>query len=163
MVDSGEITSREADQMNEAWENDEWQLRKDALPKKIGRSLLRFHACTALMRFYEFIMARYVLRVDGVLLEGTGVAAATTYSRGGNNSSILTHEQAITVMDKLTRDPFQASLRTSQLLHNQEHSPGMVISSNGTETSTSRELTKRMFSTCIWATSCCDKRSGDYL
>merc|ERR1711957_957238 len=55
------------------------------------------------------------------------------------------------VMDKLTRDTFQASLRTSQLLHNQEHTPGMLISSNGTQTSTAYELTKTMFSTCLWA------------
>jgi len=150
MVDSGELTPREADEMNEEWENREWQLRTDALPKKIGWALLRFHACTALMRFYEFIMARYVLRVDG-LEGGSTAASATIHSGGNNNSSILSHEQAVTVMDKLTRDPFQASLRTSQLLHNQEHAPGKVISSDGTETSTSRELTERMFSTCIWA------------
>lgn len=152
MVDSGEITSREADEMNEEWENREWQLRTGALPKKIGWAVLRWHACTAMMRFYEFVMARYVLRVDNSL-EGGSSSTATVHSRIGsnNNSSYLSHEQAIIVMDKLTRDPFQASLRTSQLLHNQEHAPGKVISSNGTETSTNRELSKRMFSTCIWA------------
>mmetsp|Transcript_15174 Transcript_15174/g.27448 ORF Transcript_15174/g.27448 Transcript_15174/m.27448 type:complete len:431 (-) Transcript_15174:100-1392(-) len=164
MADDGEITPDEADEMNEEWENREWELRKNALPKKIGWALVRFHTCTALMRFYELIMARYVLRVDGdgrgLLLDGNNgaidpVTTTTTshLSRGGQNSnpSSLTHEQAITVMDKLTRDPFQASLRTSQVLHNEEHYPGMVIASNGTETPTSRELTKRMFSTCLWA------------
>jgi len=163
MVEDGEITPDEADELNEEWENREWESRKSALPKKIGWALVRFHTCTALMRFYELIMARYVLRVDGdgrgLLLDGNNGAidAATTTtshsSRGGHNGnpSSLTHEQAITVMDKLTRDPFQASLRTSQVLHNEEHSPGMVIASSGTETPTSRELTKRMFSTCLWA------------
>ena len=159
-VDAGEITPREADEMNEEWENREWELRKDALPRKIGWALLRFHACTALMRFYEFITARYVLRVDGdsrgpsPLLGGSNAtAAAATIDSGvrGSSSNALTHEQAITVMDNLTRDPYQASRRTSQLLHNQEHSPGKVISSNGIENSTSRELMKRMFDTCIWA------------
>mmetsp|Transcript_40057 Transcript_40057/g.84111 ORF Transcript_40057/g.84111 Transcript_40057/m.84111 type:complete len:407 (-) Transcript_40057:248-1468(-) len=150
MVESGEITEREADAMNEEWENREWKLRQDALPKKIGWALLRFHACTALMRFYEYLMARYVLQLEGggggtpLLLEGPSYNA-TTHSRGGD------HEQAMIVMDKLTRDPYQASLRTSQLLHNQEHSPGMVISSDGKETSTNRELVKRMFGTCMWA------------
>lgn len=165
MVDSGEITLHEAEKMNEEWENREWQLRIDALPKKVGWALLRFHACTALIRWYEFFMAQYVLRVDGdirsaAVLEGSSTAAsASIQSRGGggggggsnSSPSILSHEQGVTIMDKLTRDPFQASLRTSQLLHNQEHAPGKVISSNGTETSTSRELTKRMFSTCLWA------------
>ncbi|KAL7541941.1 hypothetical protein ACHAXR_011402 [Thalassiosira sp. AJA248-18] len=146
MEESGEITQREADKMNEEWENREWELRKDALPTKIGCALLRFHACTAMMRFYEFIMARYVLRVDGD--SGRGVFPAIL---DGHNNAATASTQAVTIMDKLTRDPFQASLRTSQLLHNQEHSPGKVISSNGTETSTSVELTKRMFSTCIWA------------
>ena len=160
MVDSGEITMHEAEKMNEEWENREWQLRIDALPKKVGWALLRFHACTALMRFYEFFMAQYVLRVDGgirgaALLDGSSTAAsASVQSRGGGSNStpsILSHEQGVTIMDNLTRDPFQASLRTSQLLHNQEHAPGKVISSNGTETSTSRELAKCMFSTCLWA------------
>lgn len=67
------------------------------------------------------------------------------------NYSVLAHEKATTMLDKLTRDTFRASLRTSQLLRNRECSPGKVISSNGTETSTSRELTKTMFSTCLWA------------
>ena len=148
-VDAGEITAREADELNEEWENKEWKLRMDSsvLIEKIGRALLRFHACTAMSRFYEFIMGRYVLKVDGIVSSGST-------SNGGNNNSNSTHlsqEQAITIMDKLTRDTFQASKRTSQLLHNQEHSPGKVISSDGIETSTSRELARQMFSTCIWA------------
>lgn len=159
MVDAGKLTSREADETNEEWENREWQLRIDALPKKVGLALLRFHACTAVMRFYEFIVAGYVLRVDGssqgeaLLVGGSMSASATIHSGGSNNNStsILSYGQAVTVMDNLTRDPFQASLRTSQILHKQEHTPGKVISSNGTETSTSRELAERMFTTCIWA------------
>lgn len=147
LVDSGDITQREADRMNEEWENCEWELRTKALPKKVGWAILRFHACTALMRFYELIMARYVLRVDvGSSLEGGASATTATHSSTG-----MSHGQAVTIMDKLTRDPFQASKRTAQLLHNQEHSPGKVISSNGTETSTSRELATRMWGTCIWA------------
>jgi len=159
MVDAGKLTSREADETNEEWENREWQLRIDALPKKVGLALLRFHACTAVMRFYEFIVAGYVLRVDGssqgeaLLVGGSMSASATIHSGGSNNNStsILSYGQAVTVMDNLTRDPFQASLRTSQILHKQEHTPGKVFSSNGTETSTSRDLAERMFTTCIWA------------
>lgn len=143
-VDAGEITPGEADLMNEGWEEREWKLRQDALPKKIGWAVLRFHAVTALMRFYELVMARYVLKVDGGAIEASGVGNT-------NNNSIVAHDQAITIMDNLTRDPFQASKRTSQLLHNQEHSPGKVISSDGIETSTSREVANRMFSTCLWA------------
>mmetsp|Transcript_50582 Transcript_50582/g.107752 ORF Transcript_50582/g.107752 Transcript_50582/m.107752 type:complete len:418 (-) Transcript_50582:159-1412(-) len=154
MVDSGEISPHEADKMNDEWEEREWRLRKDVLPKKIGWALVRFHTCTALMRFYEFVMAWYVLRVDGVgrggFLEVGGADDASMRSPG-NGTPSLTHEQGVDVMDKLTRDPFQASLRTSQLLRKQEHSPGMVISPDGTETSTSRELTRRMFTTCLWA------------
>jgi hypothetical protein len=146
-VDTGIITAREADKKNDEWESREWQVRKDALPQKIGFGLLRFHACTALMRFYEFVLARYVLQVTG----GSG-----DNSNNDNNvlvliernSSSLSHEQAIIIMDKLTRDPYRASIRTSQILHKSEHSPGKV---NGTETSTNRELAKRMFTTCIWA------------
>lgn len=145
MVETGAITPVEADEKNDEWERQEWKLRMDALPKKIGFGLMRFHACTALMRFYEFVVARYVLRVDGDVATNAFVPAAA-------NSSNSSQEHAIDVMDKLTRDPFQASLRTSQILHNQEHATGKVISStNGTETTTSRELAKRMFSTCIWA------------
>lgn len=148
-VDAGEITAREADELNEEWENREWKLRMDSsvLIEKVGWALLRFHACTAMSRFYEFIMGRYVLKVDGI------VSSASTSSGNNNNSnsSHLSQEQAITIMDKLTRDTFQASKRTSQLLHNQEHAPGKVISSDGIETSTSRELARQMFSTCIWA------------
>lgn len=143
-VDAGEITPGEADLMNEGWEEREWKLRQDALPKKIGWAVLRFHAVTALMRFYELVMARHVLKVDGGAIEASGVGNT-------NNNSIVAHDQAITIMDNLTRDPFQASKRTSQLLHNQEHSPGKVISSDGIETSTSREVANRMFSTCLWA------------
>ena len=138
LVDDGEITPYEADEMNEEWESREWQKRMDMLPKKIGVALLRFHACTSLMRFYEFVIGRYILCVDGSDHSG---------SSGGN----LNYEHSVDVMDKLTRDPFQASLRTSQLLHNQEHSPGKVLSSDGKETSTSRELYKQMYSTCLWA------------
>ncbi|KAL9191119.1 hypothetical protein ACHAXT_000825 [Thalassiosira profunda] len=148
-VEAGEITPREADELNEEWETREWELCKDALPKKIGWAILRFHACTAIMRFYEFVVGRYVLRVDGdrgaaAIMDGSGGAA--TNSTGG-----MTHEQAVTAMDKLTRDPYQASKRTSQILHNQEHSPGKVIGVDGKETSTSRELTRQMFTTCLWA------------
>ncbi|KAL3827032.1 hypothetical protein ACHAXA_007539 [Cyclostephanos tholiformis] len=149
MVDSGDITPVEADQKTEEWESQEWQLRMNALPKKIGHALIRFHSCTALMRFYELIMARYVLRVDGDVGRDLFVPGAAT-SKG--NSSNFSQERAIDIMDKLTRDPFQAALRTSQILHNQEHANGKVISStNGTETTTSREIATRMFSTCIWA------------
>jgi hypothetical protein len=127
--------------MNEEWESREWQKRMDLLPRKIGVALLRFHACTALMRFYEFIIGRYILCVDGK-------APPTRSSLVGNNSD---YEHSIDVMDKLTRDPYQASLRTSQILHNQEHSPGKVLSSDGKETSTSSELYKQMYATCLWA------------
>ena len=136
LVDSGELTPHEADELNEEWEEREWKRRTDALPKKVGTGLLRFHAITALMRFYEFVLGRYILKVDCA-----DKASMTSTS----------NEQAIAVMDKLTRDPYQASLRTSQLLYNEEHSPGKVISTNGVETSTRREYMSRMFSTCLWA------------
>jgi len=142
LVDDGEITPYEADEMNEEWESREWQKRMDILPKKIGYALLRFHACTALMRFYELIIGRYILCVDGnARLESGSIP-------GRGNS---TYEHSVDVMDKLTRDPFQASLRTSQILHNQEHSPGKVLSTDGKETSTSSELYKQMYTTCLWA------------
>jgi hypothetical protein len=149
-VDTGIITAREADKKNDEWESREWQVRKDALPQKIGFGLLRFHACTALMRFYEFVLARYVLRVTGGKGDNNNNEVIVLIER---NSSSLSQEQAITIMDKLTRDPYRASIRTSQILHKSEHSPGKVISSStkGTETSTNRELAKRMFTTCIWA------------
>ena len=137
LADDGEITPYEADEMNEEWENREWQKRMDLLPRKIGIALIRFHACTALMRFYEFITGRYILCVDRL--------------ENGSSGRESSYEHSVDVMDKLTRDPFQASLRTSQLLHNQEHSPGKVLSSDGKETSTSRELYKQMYSTCLWA------------
>lgn len=138
-VDTGIITAREADKKNDEWESREWQVRINALPQKIGFGLLRFHACTALMRFYEFVIARYVLRV--------------AERKGDNNNAVVLIERNITIMDKLTRDPYQASIRTSQILHNSEHAPRNVISSstNGTDSSTNRELAKRMFTTCIWA------------
>jgi hypothetical protein len=148
-VDTGIITAREADEKNDEWESREWQLRMDALPQKIGFGLLRFHACTAIMRFYEFFMARYVLQVAEGKGDNKNNVVGVLIER---NSSSLSQEQAIIIMDKLTRDPYQASIRTSQILHKAENSPGKVISStNGTETSTNRELAKRMFTTCIWA------------
>ena len=163
-VDSGEISSREADKLNEEWEEREWLRRKEAIPTKIAYALCRFHACTAIMRLYEFIVARYILQVDGgssktgeqMILEGKHSVGTTPSTLSTNNdhssSSKLSHDQAITIMDNLTRDTFQASLRTSQIVHNSEHSPGKVVSSyDGTETSTSRELVRRMFTTCLWA------------
>ena len=129
--------------MNEEWEQREWQNRMNLLPRKIGLALVRFHACTALMRFYEFIAGRYILCVDGQKRLEIGITSAR-----GNNS---TYENSVDVMDKLTRDTFQASLRTSQILQNQEHSPGKVLSSDGKETSTSNELYKQMYTTCLWA------------
>ena len=152
-VDSGEITTRQADELNEEWENREWQVRMDALPKKIGWAILRFHASTAIMRFYEFVMARYVVKVDGgSIMDHSVTSASSPASSTMNSNNSLSQERAITIMDKLTRDTFQASKRTSQLLHNQEHAPGKVISStDGIETSTNRELAKQMFSTCLWA------------
>lgn len=127
MVDSGKITAGEADDMNEEWEEREWKLRKDALPEKIGWALARFHACTALMRFYEFAVARYALGGGGV-------------------------PDGPAIVDGLTRDPYRASLRTSQMLKGREHAPGKVVSSaDGRETSTDRELARRMFATCLWA------------
>ena len=150
MVDSGDITPADADKKNEEWESQEWRLRMDALPKKIGSALIRFHACTALMRFYEFVAARHVLRVDRDVAMGAPVPASARSS--GGDSSNFSQERAVAIMDRLTRDPFQASLRTSQILHKQEHANGRVISStDGTEIPTSRELAKRMFSTCMWA------------
>ena len=113
-VDTGIITAREADKKNDEWESREWQVRKDALPQKIGFGLLRFHACTALMRFYEFVLARYVLRVTGGKGDNNNNEVIVLIER---NSSSLSQEQAITIMDKLTRDPYQASIRTSQILH----------------------------------------------
>ncbi|KAL7477432.1 hypothetical protein ACHAW6_003237 [Cyclotella cf. meneghiniana] len=148
LVDSGKITPHEADELNEQWEEREWKLRTDALPKKIGFALVRFHACTALMRFYELVLGRYILKVDFGGNSSITDSSLNTESAGTRG---LSHEQAISVMDKLTRDPFQASLRTSQLLHSQEHAPGKVLSLDGIETSTSREMVNRMFSTCLWA------------
>ena len=142
LVDSGELTPHEADELNEEWEEREWKTRTDALPNKIGSGLLRFHAITALMRFYEFVLGRYILKIDCADNGSLSVSA----SNGDHVKS-----EAVTVMDKLTRDPYQASLRTSQLLHKQEHSPGKVLSLDGVETSTRRELLNRMFSTCLWA------------
>lgn len=155
-VDSGELSSREADKLNEEWEEREWSRRKEALPTKIGYALCRFHACTAIMRLYEFIVARYVLRVDdgggGSVGKGEDIIMLEGNIGDGAPSSKMSHDQAITIMDNLTRDTFQASLRTSQIVHNSEHSPGKVISSyDGIETSTSRELVRRMFTTCLWA------------
>ena len=138
LLDSGKLTPHEADELNEEWEEREWKLRTEALPRKIGLAILRFHAVTAFMRFYELVLGRYILKID--------CAGESPVS-----GSELSHEQAVSVMDKLTRDPFQASLRTSQLLHNQEHSPGKVLSLDGNETTTHRELVSRMFSTCLWA------------
>ncbi len=150
MVDSGDITPAKADEKNEEWESSEWRLRMDALPKKIKFALIRFHACTAIMRFYEFVVARHLLRVDGDVAMEAFVPASAGSS--GGNSSGFSHEQAVAIMDKLTRDPFQASLRTSQILRKREHANGKVVSStSGTEVQTSRELAKRMFSTCMWA------------
>lgn len=100
----------------------------------------RFHAITALMRFYETILGRYILKIDG---DKSCVNAMSS------NESV--NSEAIAIMDKLTRDPYQASKRTSQLLLNEEHSPGKVISTDGIESSTRRELMSRMFSTCLWA------------
>jgi len=138
MVESGEITTRKADEMNEEWENREWKLRMDALPEKIGWAILRFHANTAVMRLYEFILARYALKVDSIM-EGGGASSAGAASTTNSTDTTISQEQAITIMDKLTRDPFQASKRTSQILHKQEHAPGKVISSSdGKETSTNR-------------------------
>lgn len=143
-MDDGEITPYEADEINEEWESHEWQKRMDLLPRKIGIALARFHACTVLMRFYELIIGRYILCVDGkARLEG-----GSLLSSGGGNSN---YEHSVDVLDRLTRDPFQASLRTSQILHNQEHSPGKVLPSDGKETSTSTELYKQMYTTCLWA------------
>jgi hypothetical protein len=150
MVDSGDITPVEADEKTEEWEGHEWRLRMEALPRKIGHALIRFHACTALMRSYEFIMARHVLRVD--LDAGTDIFVPGAAVSSGGNSSHFSQERAIDIMDKLTRDPFQAALRTSQILHNREHTNGKVISSTtGADTTTNRELARRMFTTCIWA------------
>ncbi|KAL3794508.1 hypothetical protein HJC23_013981 [Cyclotella cryptica] len=148
LVDSGKLTPHEADELNEQWEEREWKLRKDALPKKVGLALVRFHACTALMRFYELVLGRYILKVDSVGRASLAGSSPNTESAG---SCGLSHVQAVSVMDKLTRDPFQASLRTSQLLHNQEHALGKVLSLDGIETSTRKELVSRMFSTCLWA------------
>ena len=156
-VDSGEITVRDADELNDAWENREWRIRMDALPEKIKNAIARFHANMAVMRLIEFVLARYILKVDGGgANRGSGIAPSSSSSSAAttNNttkSSMISQEQAVTILDKLTRDTFQASKRTSQLLQNEEHAPGKVISSDGIETSTSRELAKRMFTTCIWA------------
>ena len=156
-VDSGEITARDADELNDAWENREWRIRMDALPEKIKYAIARFHANTAVMRLIEFVLARYILKVDGGgANRGCGIAPSSSSSSAAttNNttkSSMISQEQAVNILDKLTRDTFQASKRTSQLLKNEEHAPGKVISSDGIETSTSRELAKRMFTTCIWA------------
>ena len=131
MVDRGELSQNAADRLNEDWESREWKTRMGALPKKVCFALARYHSCTLIMRFYEFICGRLILKVDG-------------NGKGSNN------DRAIDVMDKLTRDTYQASLRTSQLLKNQEVLPGKVVA-NGTEVSTSRELGRRMFSTCLWS------------
>lgn len=142
LVDSGKLTPHEADELNEEWEEREWKLRTEALPKKIGWGILRYHAITALMRIYELALGRYILKID--------CDDTNSISNNGSMNS-YSREQALTVMDKLTRDPYQASLRTSQLLHNEEHAPGKVMSLDGIETSTRRELMSRMFSTCLWA------------
>ena len=131
-MDKGELSQHAADRLNEDWESREWKTRMDALPKKVCYALARYHSCTLIMRFYEFICGRLILKIDG-------------YGAGSNN------ERAIDVMDKLTRDTYKASIRTSQLLKNQEVLPGKVISADGTEVSTSRELGRQMFSTCLWS------------
>jgi hypothetical protein len=93
------------------------------------------------MRIYETVLGRYILKIDG---------DKGCFDAMSNNSESV-NSDAIAIMDKLTRDPYQASKRTSQLLLNEEHSPGKVISTNGVETSTRRELMSRMFSSCLWA------------
>mmetsp|Transcript_10851 Transcript_10851/g.22957 ORF Transcript_10851/g.22957 Transcript_10851/m.22957 type:complete len:400 (-) Transcript_10851:192-1391(-) len=145
LVDSGKITPREADKLNEEWERREWDKRVEALPGKIGWALLRFHACTGIMRFYEFVMGRYILKVD--------VASRALVGDGGvgGTNSTGPSDSAFETMDKLTRDPFLSSKRTAQILQNEANILGKVTSSTGTETTAQRELMRRMFSTCLWA------------
>ena len=175
-VDAGDITSEEADERNEEWERREWDLRTAALPKKIGWAVVRFHACTALMRCYESVLARYVLSEmplrpslplltrppDRSVLQADGGSVGTPAPPKGNDafadimgvetkSSAVARERGAILLDKLTRDTFRASRSTSRLLRDRECSPGTVVASDGIETSTSREFAKIMFSTCLWA------------
>lgn len=145
MVDSGKITPREADELNEEWGSREWNKRVHALPEKIGWALLRFHACTGIMRFYEFVMGKYILKVD----VGSRALVGDGNQVGTNSTGPSDH--ALETMDKLTRDPFLSSKRTAQILQNEANILGKVTSSNGTETTATRELMRRMFSTCLWA------------
>ncbi|KAL7461712.1 hypothetical protein ACHAXS_002126 [Conticribra weissflogii] len=145
LVDSGKITPREADELNEEWGSREWNKRVHALPEKIGWALLRFHACTGIMRFYEFVMGKYILKVD----VGSRALVGDGNQVGTNSTGPSDH--ALETMDKLTRDPFLSSKRTAQILQNEANILGKVTSSNGTETTATRELMRRMFSTCLWA------------
>ena len=150
MVDSGDIMPTDTDKKNEEWESQEWQLQMNVLPKKIRSALIRFHVCTVLMRFYEFVVARQVLRVDRDVAMGAPVPVLRKIKWRHSSNSL--QERAVAIMDRLTRDPFQASLRTLKILHRHKHANGRVIlSTDRTEITTSCELAKRMFLTCMWA------------
>mmetsp|Transcript_10223 Transcript_10223/g.13343 ORF Transcript_10223/g.13343 Transcript_10223/m.13343 type:complete len:299 (-) Transcript_10223:159-1055(-) len=55
LVVKGELTPSQADLKNEEWEDEEWDKRWEAFPKKCLNAYVRYHAVTMITRFYEAV------------------------------------------------------------------------------------------------------------
>ncbi|KAL7580942.1 hypothetical protein ACA910_005759 [Epithemia clementina (nom. ined.)] len=70
-VQRGELTSTEAEVQADEWREKEWDKRWKAFPERLLTAYLKYHAVTAIMRFYEFMASRSMslIQLDKLTLD----------------------------------------------------------------------------------------------
>jgi len=127
----GKISEDELLKQNADWEEEEWNSRWKAYPRKVLIGVSRFHAMTIVMRFHETVICESVLKLTPPTI------------------------------DKLTKDPFRSALRKKERYEEYIRiGPRRFVQHKSTENNyrtTEREVPSRpelggqMFYTCFWS------------
>lgn len=91
-VKDGKLSAKEADKLQEEWEEREWNLRIKALPKKIAQGILKFHAITMVMRTLEFAAEKLVDEFTLDRLTMDSFSHAQRFSKKSHDNSQLRKE-----------------------------------------------------------------------
>jgi len=55
LILKNKLTAAEAEKEAQEWEQREWKYHFETFPKRCGVALAKYHACTLVMRFYEYM------------------------------------------------------------------------------------------------------------
>eukprot|EP00536_Pseudo-nitzschia_multiseries_P014213 jgi/Psemu1/262035/estExt_Genewise1Plus.C_6700020 len=103
-VDEGEITQMEADMEADEWEKIEWEKRWKTFPNKFAVALVKYHAVTLILRFYEYVASKLTdihklnkLTMDPFVASKRIASRIENRSPPGKNETVRDHKFGVTV------------------------------------------------------------------